>query len=239
MPGKKSTDVAQIQLLIFDLDGTLWDSTPALVKAEQELYDWLNQNWPGVTRKYNRKRWRIMGLELRKRYPDISHDVTKLRKMALSNAALEAGYYDKAQIIAEEGFRIFLHWRNKVHIYPDTLPALHALSQQFTLGSLTNGNANLGTIGMRDWFHVNLDPVMLGAAKPDAICFQAACSYAGVAPSEAFHIGDDPLCDVSGAKEAGLGAIWINRQKNRYTGSHPPDAEFDNLEPLIRFFMAG
>lgn len=40
--------------------------------------------------------------------------------------------------------------------------------------------------------------------KPDAEIFRIACTAAGVSPSEAVHVGDDPENDVAGANRAGL-----------------------------------
>jgi len=35
----------------------------------------------------------------------------------------------------------------------------------------------------------------------------------GVAPGEILHVGDDPVLDVAGAREAGLRTAWINRER--------------------------
>lgn len=38
-----------------------------------------------------------------------------------------------------------------------------------------------------------------------------ACELAGCAPSEAVMVGDNYICDIQGAAEAGIGAtVWIN-----------------------------
>jgi FMN phosphatase YigB (HAD superfamily) len=34
---------------------------------------------------------------------------------------------------------------------------------------------------------------------------------AGVEPARVLHIGDDPLADVVGATQAGMQAVWLNR----------------------------
>jgi len=50
-----------------------------------------------------------------------------------------------------------------------------------------------------------------GAAKPDARIFAHLLHTAGVPPIEVLHVGDDPLADVVGATQAGLQAVWLNR----------------------------
>ena len=45
-------------------------------------------------------------------------------------------------------FAVFDRYRNDLELFPDVRPALEALSQRFTLIAVTNGNANLDTIGI-------------------------------------------------------------------------------------------
>jgi putative hydrolase of the HAD superfamily len=51
----------------------------------------------------------------------------------------------------------------------------------------------------------------VGAAKPDRAIFERALAVAGVAASEALHIGDTVAADLDGARAAGLHAVHLDR----------------------------
>ncbi len=45
--------------------------------------------------------------------------------------------------------------------------------------------------------------------KPDSAIFHLACSELGVRPDEAVYVGDNPVADIEGARDAGLRTIFI------------------------------
>jgi putative hydrolase of the HAD superfamily len=51
----------------------------------------------------------------------------------------------------------------------------------------------------------------LGVAKPDPAIFRHALTMAGVAASQAVHVGDSPVADVAGARAAGIEPVLIAR----------------------------
>jgi putative hydrolase of the HAD superfamily len=51
-----------------------------------------------------------------------------------------------------------------------------------------------------------------GEGKPAAAPFLDACGRLGVAPGRAVFVGDDPRCDVGGARSVGMKTIWLTRQ---------------------------
>ena len=77
--------------------------------------------------------------------------------------------------------------------------------------ALTNGNSNLEKIGIRHLFHGVVTAVDAGAAKPDRQIFDVAVGEAGVRPEEILHVGDHPIADIDGARQAGMRTAWINR----------------------------
>ncbi|MCR4955559.1 MAG: HAD family hydrolase [Lachnospiraceae bacterium] len=54
---------------------------------------------------------------------------------------------------------------------------------------------------------------MVGACKPHQSIFEAALKEAGVKPEEAIHIGDSVVSDVQAAKELGIQAVYLSRNK--------------------------
>jgi HAD superfamily hydrolase (TIGR01509 family) len=59
----------------------------------------------------------------------------------------------------------------------------------------------------------------LGVQKPDRGAFDALVAALGTTRENTWYVGDDPRCDVNGARDAGLHAIWIDAERKAY----PPD----------------
>ena len=116
-----------------------------------------------------------------------------------------------AEAPVEALWEIYFAERNSVELYPDSLPALRRITARWPLASLTNGNADLQRIGIHAHFTHHICARDSGVAKPDPRIFLAAAALLGVAPGQILHVGDDPLMDVVGAREAGLRTAWINR----------------------------
>jgi putative hydrolase of the HAD superfamily len=54
----------------------------------------------------------------------------------------------------------------------------------------------------------------------------------GVAPEHAVHVGDDPVLDVQGAKEAGMRAIYVAPSRSQRSRVKP-DAVIPDLGQLV------
>ncbi|QAA33029.1 HAD family hydrolase [Clostridium manihotivorum] len=61
-----------------------------------------------------------------------------------------------------------------------------------------------------------------GVAKPKPHLFNIALKKAGISSVEAWHIGDDVICDLQGASAAGIYPIWYKRY---YSESDLPSKE--------------
>jgi putative hydrolase of the HAD superfamily len=70
-----------------------------------------------------------------------------------------------------------------------------------------------------------------GVRKPDPEIFRLTLNQAGVSPAEAVHVGDDPVLDVEGAREAGMRVIQV-AATGRATGPVKPDAVITRLSEL-------
>ncbi len=62
--------------------------------------------------------------------------------------------------------------------------------------------------GLRDAIHGVVSSHTLGWRKPHPAIFERALKIAEARPEEAFHVGDNLVADVWGAKQLGLRAIW-------------------------------
>lgn len=88
----------------------------------------------------------------------------------------------------------------------------------YVLGVLTNGQraqqvAKLARIGLLDRFGVVVASSELPAGKPDPHAFTVLCQRLGAAPGSVMFVGDDPVTDVAGALDAGLQAVFIDRDQ--------------------------
>jgi len=221
-----------IELITFDLDDTLWDTAPVILSAEAVLRDWLAANAPDlgavpVEHLYS-IRERLVAAE-----PGLKHRISALRRRVLFHALEDVGYSEnKARELANEGFEVFLHARHQVDIFPEVQPVLEILRHHYTLGVVTNGNADVRRLGLADYFKFALCAEDVGIGKPDPKPFLEALRQGQVEAHAAVHIGDHPGDDIAGAQRAGLRAIWFNPQGKTWEADSRPDAEIQRLSQL-------
>jgi putative hydrolase of the HAD superfamily len=73
----------------------------------------------------------------------------------------------------------------------------------------------------------------VGFRKPGREFFDALVSQAGCDAAEVLMVGDDAANDVSGARQAGLRAVWLNRRGQAGRDEHSP-YEIRSLSELFR-----
>jgi putative hydrolase of the HAD superfamily len=202
-----------ILALTLDLDDTLWPVLPALERADQAVNDWLSQHHPEVARAWPVKAMRELRSQVAAERLDLAHDFTTQRQLTIERAFAACGIVE-APVAAL--WDIYFAQRNSVELYPDALPALLRMGARWPLASLTNGNADLQRIGLQMHFVHHVCARDSGVAKPDRRIFLAAAERLGVAPEQILHVGDDPLMDVAGARDAGMRTAWINRRRETW-----------------------
>ncbi len=221
-----------VRAISFDLDYTLWDLAGVIEQAEQTAHDYLARYYPRVAERYGSARQLVeKRLQLLERQPQLRHNVTAWRREALAELARECGYQQR---LVDEAFDVFLEARHRIVPYQDALPVLGYLRRHYTLGVITNGNADVHRLGLGHYFDFVVSAVDIGSAKPDHLIFEAACHRAGVAPAQMLHIGDEPHCDVYGAARYGMQAVWLNRHGRVWPPEldRVPHVEIDSLQAL-------
>lgn len=212
----------RIRAITLDLDDTLWEIGPVIHRAEAALWEWLGQRYPRIPEMFSAED--VVTLReavVEKYWNEKRHDFRFLRKKVLEMVAREAGY-DVDMV--DPAFDVFDSARNDVELYPDVLPDLEHLHGKYTLVAVTNGNANLETIGIRHLFHDVVTASDVGVAKPAKRIFDIAISRCGVNADEILHIGDHPVTDIDGGRQAGLKTAWINRNGAEWPEDlHEPD----------------
>lgn len=224
-----NSDALAIRAITFDLDDTLWDIWPVVVRAERLLHDWLTVRYPRIPERFNPLELRELCDAVASIQPDIAHDRTLLRKKALQAAAMEVAY---TAFDVEAAFAVFHAARNAVELFEDARPTLERLAQQYTLASLSNGNADVRLIGLDDVFSFSLNAIDVGVAKPHSLIFETVCRRLALQPGQIVHVGDDPDDDVRGGINAGFRTVWVNRTGRAWPGGQRADAEVSSLEEL-------
>jgi FMN hydrolase / 5-amino-6-(5-phospho-D-ribitylamino)uracil phosphatase len=224
--------LGEIRGISLDLDDTLWPIGPAIVAAEQCMWDYFAAETPRVTTDFDHTRLRAVRDAVVAEHPRLLHDLGALRKLSIQRILTLAGYADPHQQHLNGAYAAFYAGRNRVCFYGDALPALARLHAHFPLISLTNGNADLAAVGIQHLFVDHLHAARLGAAKPAAITYHAAAERLGIAPQQLLHIGDHPEQDVAGAKRAGCRAIWLCREPALLEQSTLADAVCRDLHEL-------
>jgi len=232
----------RILAVSLDLDDTLWPVEPAIQLAERQLDEWLRTHHGDVATRWPIAQMRSLREQVADERPDLAHDFTAQRLLTLERAFAACGIGDEH---VQAAFEVYYDARNRVDCYEDALPALAALAARLPLVSISNGNADLERIGLRQHFAHCISAREFGSAKPAAPIFHDACARLGLAPENVLHVGDDVLLDVAGAHAAGLRTGWLNRGPaawSDHVASLPPaqtalrpDLELRDLGELARW----
>jgi len=101
---------------------------------------------------------------------------------------------------------------------PEVLSELR--SAGLRLGIVSNWDWHLPRLcrklGVDRYFNFIVTSARVGASKPEHRIFREAFRLAGVSPERTLHVGDSYRADVLGAREAGAGAVLLDR------GDKPP-----------------
>lgn len=112
--------------------------------------------------------------------------------------------------------------------YPETYAALAALKEAgYTLVVVSNWDYSLErtlvAFGMRDLFDHVFASLECGVEKPDVELFRIVEQAVGAAPHEFLHVGDNPIDDYQGARDAGWRAALLDRSIQRARRPRIPD----------------
>ena len=105
-----------------------------------------------------------------------------------------------------------------LRLFDDAVPFLEAVRASGTpIGLLTNSSAaytsqKLEMTGLAGLFAVVATRDTLGFGKPDPRAFHHACQRLGSALPETLYVGDHLEVDAIAARDAGLAAVWLQRE---------------------------
>lgn len=190
-----------VKAIFLDLDGTLFDRDAAVRAVFAEQHRAFEAQLGGVAREAFVER--LSELDDHGQVDKRVAYGTLVRELGLADALADALLRHFRQIYPNYG-----------GAFPDVLPTLAELRRRgFAVGLITNGQTctqegKVHRLGLAPLLDVTLISEREGLRKPDRRLFELALRRAGVAASEAWHIGDHPVADVAGAHAAGLTAVW-------------------------------
>jgi FMN phosphatase YigB (HAD superfamily) len=115
------------------------------------------------------------------------------------------------------------------HLFSDVPRCLDTLrGAGYRMGVISNSPSEewvrslLGKVRILEYFEAVVSSGTEGIAKPDPEIFRRAARRLGVAPTEAFHVGNLAHVDAKAALAAGLHAVWLHRDGTGF-GEDPPE----------------
>jgi len=123
-------------------------------------------------------------------------------------------------------------------LFDDARVLLDAIAPDIRLALITNGasdtqRAAMHALGIEHRFEAVIVSGEVGIAKPEPAIFELALDTLGSPVEHSWHVGDNPVIDVAGAKAAGLTAVWLNRGRQaRADGVAEPGLEVASLLEL-------
>ena len=195
-----------IRGVVFDLDHTLFDRYGTLRAVLPEMYRRMRESIPENLSQENFIEG-LKKLEKQHIYHGWGYTGEKL---------CEAGIFKKGTK-GEDGWKcLFTYcWPLAAVEYPFTKPMLRELrTMGMKLGIVTNGDHDLQMNKLRllnfDGF---VDEIVIsgdvGVQKPDTKPFEVMSEKLGLPPSELLYVGDNPLNDVEGSRNAGYTPVWV------------------------------
>ena len=228
--------INEIQMITFDLDDTLWDNKPTITNAEIKTRKWIEEKVGAIE-------WGDLNdfLQLRealiRKDKSIAWDISKLRIEIFKEKIKGLVSNDEITKLAEEAFSYFLKKRHEIELFPGVEDALKALSENYMLGVLTNGNADIYKLSIGKYFEFSISSLEAQNSKPNKSHFELAKSHLpNLKYSEMLHIGDHQINDILGAHALGIEVLWFNNTRAMWEQDfEKPDQFYDwqNLAKII------
>lgn len=226
-----------LHAISFDLDDTLWHTAKTIDHAEKVFQQWLLKHLPELGALPRERLMEVRRATLQ-RAPHLAHHISELRRQVITHLLEQTGHHpQRAKRLSHHAFDVFLRARHHVFPFDGVESALARLQNHYTLGAITNGNANVFLTPLASYFDFAVSAEKVGQNKPGPRPFEAALLHAGCEAAQMLHIGDHPEHDMAGARALGMPVLWYNPQQLSWDGegdAPPQFTHFDQLPALVR-----
>lgn len=225
--------------LSLDLDDTLLDSS-GLPESVARACRAVAQRFPHIDpqqlQRENDRAWRTYWPQVERACwlgqaggYDISREVWR--------RALHALGCDDEAAVTEAFETLGRYGREASRLYSDVPRLLTATKRAgIPIAIVTNGASDLQrdkieALGLQAT-KVIVISAEIRVAKPDPEIFYRAAADLGLDPKTMWHVGDNLVTDVAGAKAAGMTAVWLNRHNTQPPTNETPDIEVATLDEI-------
>jgi putative hydrolase of the HAD superfamily len=229
-----------------------FDLFDTLVKAEAEAAVCIDN----VCRKLQRHHIHPPDDEFRRTYRDVALGYRRVRhnthrevsnRVWLTEVLDRLGYdLDATSPPIVEAVRAYFDpW--KLTVYDDAWDVLVSLRDTHRMGLISNFTdgaflrRSLRWLRLEAFFECVVVSEEVGWRKPHPRIFEMFLSQMGAAPRETLFVGDDAVCDVQGAQDAGMQTAWIVRAPRpltRVASGARPDHTIRSLAELPGILQA-
>jgi len=207
--------------IFFDLDHTLWDYETNSKEALHDLYLLFNLREKGVTsfeaffakfREVNLALWDLYDHGM------ITSEIIRHERFKRIFAAFQLIDNPLSETISSE---YLATCPLKCNVMPKAVETLEYLSKEYKLTIITNGfdeiqHTKLASGKMDHFFNHIITSQKAGHKKPAREIFEYAMQLNGIKASEAIMVGDNPVTDIGGARNAYVDAILFNPEQIDY-----------------------
>ncbi len=209
-----------IKHIIFDADDTLFDFQKAEGNAKSRINEVLQTHALDLDAFWNQ--FNRAAPALFRQFADgfITIDEYRIRRFA----DVLQGAHEKFRKLASDLNQIYIQeTTRKIELFEDTIPLLKVLrAKEIESVILTNGmsdsqRAKFRNLRLAQYIQSIYIGEEIGFFKPHREAFEYVLRDLGAAISEVLMVGDSIEDDITGAEQAGIKAVLIDR-RNRYSG---------------------
>ena len=193
----------KIKGAVFDLDHTLFDRYATLTEVMKEFVVHFD-----ISENYDLEKATQLIIYADKNFNNLGW------KTVLSYMA-QQGLFNTVPSIEEYSAFVLGEFKKTAVEYPFAKPALTSLKESgYKVALITNGkpevqNKKIDLLGLRDYFDEIVISGELGIDKPAPEPFIEMAKRLDAEPEELLYIGDNPLNDVEGSRNAGYIPVWV------------------------------
>lgn len=216
-----------IKAILFDLDGTLYDSTSYFSSAFKQVASYLSSCFSLSEDLILNTLWNIFHRKGSLYSRLFDETLITLSLQPDSNLVKElVELFHKAPICS-------------IVLYEDVQEVLPRLTRRYKIGLITNGNVKMqqrkvAALGLDKLMTIIVYADNIKSPKPEPNAYTYALNVLNVNPQESLYVGDNPYTDFIGGKHVGMHTVRILRGEfaNVHFNRDCIDVEISNFYEL-------